>query len=249
MKPAKQNRALSPKQIRAIRKKKGLKTRQDKTRISDVSKLLSALSELYGFKIPTDPQLSLVLTKFVCKSFGLTCKQIAEAFEMAATEKIDAGSVIPYGKIITIPVLAKVLKTYSKYINQQKPEKVVKQISSDEVEKLNIQARLLLLENLKDETYNFHSRHYYLIDVFIEKFDDQHKIDVYQDELTKAEDILKSKAGVTMSLSDARMAFADDTVPKMAKNMAKIRLVREYIFGSDIDFDLVKRNIENGIRV
>lgn len=214
--------------------------------INEVAYSLAKVSKLYGYKLP-GPREAEALTKLVINNFAfLAPSEIEKAFEMVATNKLNIN-IEAYGRILVVPIITKVLTAYRVHKNKLNQVDEDRGLKGDELRLANINARLLFLDQLKDDSNQIRLSHYNLIDQYIERFPSELKIDTYNEEIKKEIIRLKSLKPNSRSESLAIRSILNDNsmIDSTAKINAKVRLAKEYVFGSVIDYNDVRDKIIN----
>jgi len=216
----------------------------DEERIEKVSFYLHRITKLYGYKMP-DPAVALELVKVIINDLGfIQPKELELAFKMVALEKLPNINIESYGKTLTVPMIAKVVKAYRKQVNLNTKHKK-KQLSKAEKEVLNKKALLTWLSELETKPLNF--LHYNLIDKYIYKFPDELKIRVYQEELENEKKHLENKKATSRQEAiSIRIALGGNQLVVAAKTNARARLAREYVAEEIINYPEAERRIKEG---
>lgn len=218
--------------------------------INEVAYNLDKVSKLYGYKLP-GPQEAKSLVEFVVKNFAfLSPNDIQKAFEMVALNKLNV-EIEAYGRILVVPIITKVLRAFQIHKNKLNQVDEDRGLKGEERIQANKEARLFLLNQMKEVDLKVRLSHYNLIDQYIERFPTELKVETYQEEIQKEKSRLKALKPVTRaeSISIRNLLTDNQMIDSTAKINAQIRLANEYIFGSEIDFEEIERRINNDIQL
>ena len=215
----------------------------DAERIAEVTKQLQRVSNLYGFKIPVDPGIALELVKFVCEDFKfITADQIGNAFKAASMGKLNVD-ITSYGQTLTITMIAKVLREYRKAVRASTKKK--KAPSKKDAIKLNIQARLSLLQDLETPGAVIRFNHFDLINSYIEKI----PAEVFEEAVKQEMETHRIKLEGSNPVTKAEKYNVNQELNQLksiATVKAKVRLATEYAANNIINTPEVESRIKAG---